>query len=320
MASSFFFREDAFLDEVVGDHGFSLSRTLAIADLEEVQRGNASDFFDRELGILHVAAFMLKYLASGFEFFINAMEFRIGMIAQSFDREAVADTGDDVFALGLEQNGTIEDIVLDAGDLVAGEVNARCRTRRAVAEDHFLNVDGGAEAVRNTFEFTGEDGALVVPRTENGFCGGHDLFLRILRELVAILDIDGFVALDELGELIGGQVEVGLGAFLFLEVAEGLFERIFAVFVFDLLNNITVHLEETTIAVTPETGGVADGQSVNDLVGEIDVAFLYFIFLCLPCYFATLNTHGLRRYALRAYAPLRPAMCSTILPTERVQK
>ena len=88
---------------------------------------------------------------------------------------------------------------------------------------------------------------------------------------MAILDIDGFVALDELGELIGGQVEVGLGAFLFLEVAEGLFERIFAVFVFDLLNNIAVHLEETTIAVTPETGGVADGQSVNDLIGEADV-------------------------------------------------
>ena len=155
MASSFFFREDAFLDEVVGDHGFSLGRTFTITALEEVQRGNAIDFFDRELGILHVAAFMLKFLASGFEFFINAMEFRIGMIAQSFDREAVADTGDDVFALGLEQNGTIEDIVLDAGDLVAGEVNARCRTRRAFAEDHFLNVDCGAKAVRNTFEFTG---------------------------------------------------------------------------------------------------------------------------------------------------------------------
>ena len=320
MASSFFFREDAFLDEVVGNHGFSLGGTFIIADLEEVQRGNAIDFFDRELGILHVTAFVLELLASGFELFINGMESRIFVIAKGFDREGVTDAGDDVFALGLEQNGTIEDIVLDTGDLVAGEVNARCRTRRAVAEDHFLNVDGGAKAVRNTFELAGEDGALVVPRTENGFCGGHNLFLRILRELVAILDIDGFVALDELGELIGGQVEVGLGAFLFLEVAEGLFERIFAVFVFDLLNNITVHLEETTIAVTPETGGVADGQSVNDLVGEIDVAFLYFIFLCLPCYFATLDTHGLRRYALRAYAPLRPAMCSTILPTERVQK
>ena len=234
MASSFFFREDAFLDEVVGNHGFSLGRTLAIADREEVQRGNAIDFFDRELGILHVAAFVLELLASGFELFINGMESRIFVIAKGFERQGVADTGDDVFALGLEQNGTIEDIVLDAGDLVAGEVNTCCGTRCAVTKDHFLNVDGGAEAVRNTFELAGEDGALVVPRTENGFCGGHDLFLRILRELVAILDIDGFVALDEFGEVIGGQVEVGLGAFLFLEVAEGLFERIFAVFVFDL--------------------------------------------------------------------------------------
>ena len=296
MASSFFFREDAFLDEVVGDHGFSLGGTFTIADLEEVQRGNAIDFFDRELGILHVTAFVLEFFTGGFEFFINAMEFRIGMIAQSFDREAVADTGDDVFALGLEQNGTIEDIVLDTGDLVAGEVNACCRTRRAVTKDHFLNVDGGAEAVRNTFELAGEDGALVVPRTENGFCGGHNLFLRILRELVTVFDIDGFVALDEFGEVIGGQVEVGLGAFLFLEVAEGLFERIFAVFVFDLLNDIIVHLEQTTIRISPETGIVANGQSVNDLIGEADIFGFYILYVAV---LSLRDTHGIRRYARR---------------------
>ena len=91
MASSFFFREDAFLDEVVGNHGFSLGRTFTITDLEEVQRGNAIDFFDRELGILHVAAFMLKFLASGFELFINGMESRIFVIAKGFERQGVAD-------------------------------------------------------------------------------------------------------------------------------------------------------------------------------------------------------------------------------------
>ena len=91
MASSFFFREDAFLDEVVGDHGFSLGGTLAIADREEVQRGNAIDFFDRELGILHVTAFVFELLASGFELFINGMESRIFVIAKGFDREGVTD-------------------------------------------------------------------------------------------------------------------------------------------------------------------------------------------------------------------------------------
>ena len=34
---------------------------------------------------------MLEFFAGGFELFINAAEFRIGMIAQRFDREAVAD-------------------------------------------------------------------------------------------------------------------------------------------------------------------------------------------------------------------------------------
>ena len=91
MASSFFFREDAFLDEVVGDHGFSLSRTLAIADLEEVQRGNAIDFFDRELGILHVFAFVLEFFTSDLEFIINGMESLVFVIAKGFERQGVAE-------------------------------------------------------------------------------------------------------------------------------------------------------------------------------------------------------------------------------------
>ena len=81
MASSFFFREDAFLDEVVGNHGFSLGGTFTIADLEEVQRGNAIDFFDRELGILHVAAFVFEFVARCFEFFVDGVESGIGVIA-----------------------------------------------------------------------------------------------------------------------------------------------------------------------------------------------------------------------------------------------
>ena len=91
MASSFFFREDAFLDEVVGDHGFSLSRTFTIADLEEVQRRNAIDLFDRELGILHVTAFVLELLACGFKLFINGMESLVFVIAKGFERQGVAD-------------------------------------------------------------------------------------------------------------------------------------------------------------------------------------------------------------------------------------
>ena len=90
-ADGFFFGEDAFFDEVVGDHGFSLGRTLAIADLEEIQRGDAIDLFDRELGILHVFAFVFEFLASGFEFFINGMESLVFVIAKGFERQGVTD-------------------------------------------------------------------------------------------------------------------------------------------------------------------------------------------------------------------------------------
>ena len=44
-------------------------------------------------------------------------------------------------------------------------------------------------------------------------------------------------------------------------------------------------------------------------------------FLCSPCYLAKwLNTHGFRRYALGAYAPLRPAMCSTAARSVRIRR
>ena len=97
MASSFFFREDAFLDEVVGNHGFSLGGTFTIADLEEVQRRDAIDLFDRELCILHVTAFMFKFLASGLEFIINGMESLVFVIAKGIERQGVTESCDVIY-------------------------------------------------------------------------------------------------------------------------------------------------------------------------------------------------------------------------------
>ena len=97
MASSFFFREDAFLDEVVGNHGFSLGGTFIIADLEEVQRGNAIDFFDRELGILHVTAFVLEFFTGGFEFIIDGMESLVFVIAKGIERQGVTESCDVIY-------------------------------------------------------------------------------------------------------------------------------------------------------------------------------------------------------------------------------
>ena len=44
----------------------------------------------------------------------------------------------------------------------------------------------------------------------------------------------------------------------------------------------------------------------------------FFIFAVL--FRLRLNTHGFRRYALRAYAPLRPAMCSTAARSARIRR
>ena len=65
LENGFLLRQDAFLDEVVGVHGLGLGGTFTITELEEVQRGHAIDFFNRELGILHVAAFVLEFFTGG---------------------------------------------------------------------------------------------------------------------------------------------------------------------------------------------------------------------------------------------------------------
>lgn len=66
----------------------------------------------------------------------------------------------------------------------------------------------------------------------------------------------------------------------------------------------------------------APGEAAEPLA--IIVAVFRFdlgVYYVLPCYFAKrLNTHGFRRYALRAYAPMRPAMRSTAVRSVRIRR
>ena len=61
------------------------------------------------------------------------------------NRRRVADAGNDVLALGVDQVVTIE--LLGAVGCVTREGNAGCRSVALVAEHHALYVDGGAEVV-----------------------------------------------------------------------------------------------------------------------------------------------------------------------------
>ncbi len=67
-------------------------------------------------------------------------------------------------------------------DGVAREGDAGGAAVAHVAEDHRLDVDGGAEIVGDLVEVAVVDGALVVPRGEDGLYGETQLLVGIFGE------------------------------------------------------------------------------------------------------------------------------------------
>ena len=59
----------------------------------------------------------------------------------------------------------------------------------------------------------------------------------------------------------------------------------------------------------------------SESVGGVNVIVMKFVwvFLGAVLFRLRLNTHGFRRYALRAYAPMRPAMRSTAVRSVRIR-
>ena len=63
----------------------------------------------------------------------------------------------------------------------------------------------------------------------------------------------------------------------------------------------------------------AEGGETVDGVNVIVMQFVW-VFLGAVLFRLRLNTHGFRRYALRAYAPMRPAMRSTAVRSVHIRR
>src|SRR5262249_20412685 len=128
------------------------------------------------------------------------------------DRLRRADAGDDVLALGVDQEFTEE--LLRAGGRVAGEADARARAIAGVAEHHRLDVDGRADRIRDVVDAAIFLRAGVVPGTEHGVARALQLLQRILREGLAALLLDQLlVAGDDVLEGVFGELGVLRDAF-----------------------------------------------------------------------------------------------------------
>ena len=203
----------------------------------------------------------------GFADFLELLECRGELLGHLGDGHRRADTGHNVFALGVGQELTHE--LLLAGSGVARESNTRAAVIAHVAEGHHLHVNSSAPGIGDVVIAAVNIGAGVVPAAEHGLDGAHELLFRVVREVLANL---GFVFRLELAcellEVIRGEVNVLRDAALFLHFVDELLKVLLA----DFHNHVRVHLDETAIAV-PRPAGVVGllGDNIHNRFVQAEV-------------------------------------------------
>ena len=154
---------EAFLDHLNSNAQSGGCGTLAHAGLEHPEL----TLLDGELDVAHVAVVILERQEDTFKLLTCGLEARSGL--EVGDGLGVADAGNDVLALGVDQKVTVE--LLGAVGRVARKGDAGRRGLALVAKGHGLHVDGGAEVVGNAMLLAVDAGTLVHPAAKDGLDG-----------------------------------------------------------------------------------------------------------------------------------------------------
>ena len=228
------------VDHVDGHPERRTPRPLAHTGLEHPELS----LVDGELRVAHVPVVRLKSCEHAHQLVVDGGE----TILKCRQGLCVADPRDHILALGVHEEVAVRS--MSAGGRVTCEADTRAGVVVAVAEDHRLNVHGGSEIVRYALAHPVRDGAGTVPRLENGLDGASQLVLGLLREGTPCrLRDDLFQLLDQLAQLAGGDIGVGLGAGGHLQALERLVEHLARYPEHDP----SVHLDEAPVRVKGKT-------------------------------------------------------------------
>ncbi len=249
----------------------SLCSALAVPRLQHPELA----LLDGELHVLHVAVVLLQHAVNANELLERGRHcvfhrrlVGAGLLPRDLgDLLRRADAGDDVLALGVDQEFAIQPLL--AGRRIAREGDARRRGVAHVAEHHGLHVDRGAPAFRNGVQPAIGVGARVHPRAEHRADRAPELVARVLRERIALLLADALlVARDDVDPVVGGQLGVERHAGARLVVLENVLE----VVVFDVEHHVGIHLDEAAVGVVGEApvAGLLR-QRLDGLVVEAEV-------------------------------------------------
>jgi hypothetical protein len=218
---------------------------------------------DGELGVEHVAVVVLEALEDVVQLGVDGRE----PVGQGRQRLGLADAGHDVLALGVEQEIAVGRALARRG--IAREADAGAGGLVAVAEDHGLHVDGGAEVVGDVLPGAVGDGARAVPRVEHGLDRHAELSGRVLGERLAGLGQHHLlVPLHEVPQELGGDLGIVGHAGQSLGVLEQLVERGGV----DAEHDSAEHGHEPPVGVEGEALVVGlSGQALHRLVVEAEV-------------------------------------------------
>ncbi len=256
--------DPALVDELDRDAERGGGGALADPGLEHPQLAA----LDRELDVAQVAVVLLQLRH-------DAGQLRVGrrvQVAQLLQLHRVADTRDDVLALGVLQVVAVD--AGTAGRRIAGEGHAGAGVHAEVAEHHRADVHRGAEVAGDALLAAVELGAVAVPGLEHRADRQVHLLAGVLRERPAGLLLDDVLEpLHQGPEILGVQVQVVLRALGVLGTVQGVVEVLAA----HAQHGLAEHLDEAAVGVPREAHGVGclsvslGRQAVDRLVVQADV-------------------------------------------------
>ncbi len=235
------------------------ARALADARLEHPELA----LLDGELGVAHVLVVALEAGEDREQLVVDPRE----VLLEGVEVLGVADAGDDVLALGVDQEVAVG-LVL-AGRGVAREPDAGAGVVVAVAEHHRLHVDRGAEVVADPLANAVGDRPGAVPAREHGLDRAAELLDRVLREGLARLRLHDLLV-GRAQRLQRRGVEVGIARDPGRPL--GVLERVLEEGAVDAEHDPAVHRDEPAVRVVGEalvTG--RRGEALHALVVEPEV-------------------------------------------------
>ena len=237
--------DEPFAHHVERDPDCRQRRPLPDPALEHVERA----LLDRELDVHDVAVVALEDAADLHELGVELG----GLALEGRDRQRRAHAGDDVLALGIHQELTVEDVL--ARRRVAREGDSGAGIGPRVAEHHRLHVHRGAPGVRDGVQPPVDHRPLVHPGPEDGADRTPELLLRVLRKRDAPSRADQRLEFGhQLPQCIGVEVGVELDATGPLLLLEHDLERVALRLALGLetQHDVAVHLDEPPVAVVGE--------------------------------------------------------------------